>query len=674
MKSATLALGLLTLTYGISPATSLAAPAPVNWTPSLAAPAQGEYRDPMEILRIKLPANLSIDTLKILALELDNIDVTAMVSRNGNYAEFTPLQPLPWGTHTLRLVEYAADGGINEKAYWEFQVRRSSAFREVDYAANINLLASRRVADKNLVPPEPNEFTGQGSAVFQGRVADNDWEVTGQMDLIYTSEEQLTVNKQSLDMGSYLVSGRKQDNQFNLGQHTLAQSSLIMQGFNRRGLSASTRFDTLNSAATGFVMRPDIVIGFRQGLGLSDNTNRVSGMVWESQPLTNPEALYVAATYLNGEQTLPGATVGSIIDHQQGDAMSLLADSTVIDRRLRVRGEVAAAKVSIDYTDPLAVDLVDESSNAMSLLTTWTPTAVSGQTLFWNTGLEASKVDTFFASLANPSLPADKQLNRLFFNTDWSGISAQLSTAVETNNVDKLIERPVIETRVNQALLNYVFNQPIEETSWLNWVGTPSVTMQWRGMTQQQIEAAAAPIADMNLDTNILQLSNNFMHSTWTWGWMYGESAQTDHISVLEQLTYMRGLNANARIGEHLSIMPVVQQQTTQFSFDGSEADTQIISLTNQFLVQDSWNGSLMFNTAQIENTSLSTPQDSTTDTVSLQFTWNWILAKNNHPGFDVILSGSWQKLQDSITPVNDKETYQVFLSLAMKLPLSSAQ
>lgn len=653
----------------------VAAPAD-NWTPTLQPAAQGEYRDPMEMLRIRLPANLPLEVLSTLALELDNIDVTAMVSRNGDFAELTPLQPMAWGTHTMRLVEYAQDGSINEKAYWEFEVRRTSAFREVDYAASINLIASQRIDEKNLTPPEPNEFTGQGSAIFQGRVADADWEVSGQMDLIYNSEAETpaTPDAHDLDLGSYLVSGRKNDNQLNLGHHTLAQTSLIMEGFNRRGLSASTRFDALNSAATGFVMRPDVVIGFRQGLGLSDSANRVSGVTWETQPLQNPEALYLSATYLTGEQTLSGATVGSTINNQTGDAMGLVADSTVLDRRLRVRGEVAASKVSIDYTDPLAVDLTDETNNAMSLLTTWTPYAVPGQTFFWNTGIEASQVETFFASLANPTLPADKKLGRLFFNTDWSGISAQLSTAVETNNVNNLEDRPVIETRVDQVLLNYVFNQPAEDNGWINWLGMPSLTLQWRGMTQDQIEEAVTVVyQDLDLDTNISQVSNNFSYTTWTWGWLYGESEQIDHINVLEQLTYMRGINANFRIGEHISVMPALQQQTTQFSFDGSESDTRIVSLSSQFLMQDSWNGSLMLNQAQTASNS-TLPQDSTTSTVALQFTWNWILPKNRHPGFDVILSGSWQKLEDTITPANDQESYQVFLSLAMKLPISSAQ
>ena len=164
-----------------------------EWSPQLEQEKQGQFREPMETFRIMIPSHVSTATLQTLALELDNIDVTAMISRKGSYALFTPVQPLEWGKHVLRLVEYADDGSIFEKGFWEFEVRRSTIFREMDYAADINLVASQRIADKNLVPAgseEPTGFTSQGSAAFQGRIADDDWEVTGSMDLIYTSEEE----------------------------------------------------------------------------------------------------------------------------------------------------------------------------------------------------------------------------------------------------------------------------------------------------------------------------------------------------------------------------------------------------------------------------------------------------------------------------------------------------
>jgi len=148
----------------------------LDWYPELEQ--SNSYREPMQSFRIHIPKSVPTDVLQSLVLELDNIDVTAMVTRDGEYAAFTPIQPLEFGKHVLRLVEYAADGDINEKGYWEVSVRRSSLFREADYAADINLTASQRIADNNDPAPgeeEPKGFNAQGSASLQGRVADKDW-------------------------------------------------------------------------------------------------------------------------------------------------------------------------------------------------------------------------------------------------------------------------------------------------------------------------------------------------------------------------------------------------------------------------------------------------------------------------------------------------------------------
>ena len=85
-------------------------------------------------------------------------------------------------------------------------------------------------------------------------------------------------------------------------------------------------------------------------------------------------------------------------------------------------------------------------------------------------------------------------------------------------------------------------------------------------------------------------------------------------------------------------------------------------------------NGQISFNHSTTNNNSISSPQDVDTDTISLQLTWNWILPKNKSPGFDVTLSGSYQDTDDNLVNANDLKTYQVFLSLVMKLPLSSAE
>ena len=186
----------------------LCQPVSADWFPELEQ--ANAYFTPTQGFRIYLPPEMPNEVLPTLVLELDNIDVTAMVSYQGNYAVFTPVTPLQYGKHVLRLVEYADDGGINEKAYWEIDVRQSSLFRELDYAADVNLTGSYRVADNSETlagEAEPDAFNAQGGAALQARMADDGWEINGQMELQYNSDASLSATGDAVEMASFLLTG-----------------------------------------------------------------------------------------------------------------------------------------------------------------------------------------------------------------------------------------------------------------------------------------------------------------------------------------------------------------------------------------------------------------------------------------------------------------------------------
>ena len=167
------------------------------------------------------------------------------------------------------------------------------------------------------------------------------------------------------------------------------------------------------------------------------------------------------------------------------DLWSIVADSTMLDRQLRFRAEMASSKTDIVTADIADIDLIDAKGDAIAFLATYTPQSISADTtFFWNTGLEFSEVDSLFNSIANPNLPNDKTLQRLFFNADWSGISAQLSAAKETDNVDNDETRPEIETKHNQLLLNYSLTELPQPSSFFDVVGLPSFSLQWGNTTQ----------------------------------------------------------------------------------------------------------------------------------------------------------------------------------------------
>ena len=656
-----------------------------EWVPQLEKSKNTEFHEPMETFSIYIPFEVSQTVLQTLVLELDNIDVTAMIRRNGEFFEFTPVQSLGWGEHVLRLVEYAEDGNIIEKGYWQIRVRKSSIFREVDYAGDIHLRATQLLDDNIQLESgeeEPAGFSAQGSGAFEGRVASDSWQVGGSIELFYNSE--VPEGDRVLEMGEYLISGdiASSQTQFNVGHHALTQSSLIMQDFNRRGVSASTNLSLLNSTVTGFSLRAEQLLGFNNGFGVSDSENRVSGLLWEIRPLKNKaQQLYISATYLSGDKNAAGESVGEVESSQQGDAIGLVVDSTILQQQLRLRAEVASSIVDIITADPTDNDLIDEQDTAYSLLIQYSPQAPEDEgELLWSSGFEFNKINTYFSSLANPGLPSDKKLNRIFFNADWNGLSTQLSSAKETDNVNNLDSRPQIETRLNQLTVNYSLTDIPEQGSLFDNIGSPVFGLQLSNSNQRQIknnfDDLGNPLfAELDLSNDMLMLSASFSKGVLSWGVSISQSEQTDEIFPLNsQRTRAQGLDVNWQLNQSIIISPSIQLQTTDLEFDNSRSDTNIYNLNLQWYLARAINGSVAFNRTETESNSTGFDQEAVLHNVGLQFSWNWILPKNNKPGFDVSFSGNYQNTDDSVNALNNSDTYQLYLSLDMKLPFSSME
>jgi hypothetical protein len=481
-----------------------------------------------------------------------------------------------------------------------------------------------------------------------------------------------------IDLGEYLFTGNKKSTRVNLGVHTLAQSSLVMEGFHRRGVSANTSFESLNSSVAGFVMRTQEIIGFKKGLGLSDSGNIVNGVVWESQPIKeNPEKLYVSATYVSGKSNTSGDTVGEGSNTQDGDAMSLIADSTLLNQQLRLRGEVASSNIDFVTADTNDSD-INDSGDAVSLLATYTPQSSNENSqFFWNSGLEFSKVGSTFISLANPFLANDKKLNRLFFNADYKGISSQFSTASELDNIDNNGEQPQIETQLTQLTLNYSLTEQPKENSFFDNIGTPSFSLMWSNTNQEQVKESTVFIFDdLDISNDNVTLSANFNKANWSWAWSFSEMEQDNKINPDQNsITWSRSLNANYRLNEHITFTPSLQSQATASVFDNTNIDTDIFSMSTQLFFSEKITGSINLNQSDSKTESLSsTGSEIITTSISTQFTWNWILPKNNKPGFDIGLTASYVDSENKFNSTGNLETYQVFLSLTMKLPLSSAE
>lgn len=112
MKLKFLSLSIAPVLFVLLTETALA-----DWSASFKAPTSNQAA-----LLIDLPNELDIATLTTLAVELDGIDITALLSLQGRDLIYTPVKPLFIGSHSIRLLVFQRDGSSHEKAKWSFNI------------------------------------------------------------------------------------------------------------------------------------------------------------------------------------------------------------------------------------------------------------------------------------------------------------------------------------------------------------------------------------------------------------------------------------------------------------------------------------------------------------------------------------------------------------------------
>lgn len=643
-----------------------------DWVPQLLPPAKAT-RDPSESIRIRLPA-LPASVLQNLLLELDDIDVTTLVTRDGNDAVFTPPTPLPYGPHQLRLVEYAADGSIIERGVWTVDIRKSRAFREGELQVNSTLTVSRRVADNHLSQDAPGKTQGSGAAHIQGVASDDNWRVQGYMDLLYNNQIALMPRQKTrVDGGQYQVRADVGPAFGVVGHQTVGPDSLVMRGFNRRGVSLGVGHDTAVATAQGFSLRTDDIIGFRNGLGVGDSKNRVDGVAAVARPIRqNPEAFTLAATYLTGEGptqagTLGTGTVGDTFS-TGGHAEGIVADSLLYEQRIRLRGEYAQSHYDFDGLDTGSPAESDHAYTALASYTPWINSTALGMPFTWQFGAEHKNIGTFYRSPANPVDPSDRKVVRGFSQLGWGGFSLQGSYGTEQTNVNDLELLDRTETTQNVASMMYTptLNLPPPADPTLPpafpWYGQPMFSATYVDLTTHVTKSGGGLSVGKLHGTQTISAMAGFNYPTWMWSLSHMIGKDDDYTDMADDTTSRTTqLSANFRVGEKLTIGPGWQiSRVIDRTHNEYTSDTTTGMLNVAYLFTERVNGSMgySYNYQHAKNNSVNTH----TQDVTAALNWMVVPAVGTQPGLTLSLEGLYHDNDDTVTTANTINTYQVFL------------
>lgn len=677
-----------------------------QWQASL-QPAQKQMTyTPTESLRMDLSAPLDERAQSRLSLEVDAIDVTAFAQIGATAVVFTPLQPFSVGRHRMRLVEYDDRGAMKERGAWTFVVASGAATADTPGAgeapgaapgtrrvatqlrADLAMGGAWRVADDNLPAPRPGRFSTEGSGSLGMTTQGEHWGTETLVELTEAGPAATAgaVNPgaagggENIQLGQFSVMAQSDSSRFMFGDQSLPYAGLVVSQLSRRGVSGDFRINPLRSRIGVFSMRSDAINGLEHGLGVGDPDHRVSGVVLDTHPFANAEALGLSFAYANGRGApggvstfLPFATAPS------GRALGVDLDSRLLGRQLHLHAALAQSKY--DFGTP---GLPERSDHARSVTLSYQPTALFGgaaPSVSSLTTLSHQSTGTYFRSLANPGITPDLEQWRLSQSLNGSKWSLQGAFGLDRDNVSDNPALATVHTRRLQLSAGF-FPTPAEQPGWLmRWLGTPYYTLSLDASRSRNGHLPDPAYLSTDLGMSTLNASVQFSHTGWNWntGLMYGRN--TDHTG-LQTSTRLLGLTwgVDMGLGESGNLGAAVQfSDTRDRGAPGYTRDVSYNLYARDELVRGRLTGQLNFSvtrTAQAVSMFVGTPLPGlsyNTRTASGSLLWHALAVRPNRPGIDLSLNGVWNHGGYPTVggmPALPANTYQVFLKLNLLLPL----
>jgi hypothetical protein len=650
-----------------------AALAQADWTPEL-APAASESRGRSEAIVILLPADLDPVTYGRLAVELDYLDVTAFVSAEARSLTLVPPEALSTGSHSLRLIERGEDGSILERGAWVLDVRHSDALRDLSLRADLAGEVNGRVADRGLSTPSQH-ITGESGGNVEAAAGDEQWRVSAQGNYLYNSQLELGLDQRNFDIGEYRLDGDFESESFfagmTLGDHDTGVDDLIMSNFYRRGLSlrAGTTDDRLS--VTGFVQRTESLVGTRHVVGISHDEDRIEGAAVSIRPIEAlKDNILLTGTFYTGEGSDGGFGIGTEEIIREGSGWSVAADTLWFDEALRLRGEYAQSEFDFDGKDE---GFDAEGASAYALLASLEPlrgATLDGNTFTWSIGVQREQVDTFFQSLANPTLQPDRETTSVFTDFYWDEFAAQFRVDHQLSNVDDYDFLPTdrnINVYFNGTYTPFI--EPLEDGS-LPWYGQPFFGISAALYEIDRVDTSDDfPDDDADNTTRSVTFSTGANYERWSWNLSHSVYSFEDHVDFMsDTLNNTTGVSAYVLVDDWLTLSPSIQWDRFDDRDTGDDNQTINIGLGADItVIPETLTASLYYSV----NHRMGDGDTPDTNSLSGEVVWTLRPPEANKLGVALALSGFVQDTNDDFSNPETDLQYQAFTTLRLSLPVA---
>lgn len=672
---------------------------PANW--SIEPPAHADIAA-ADSLVVGIPLNLSTAQIASLALEIDQVDVTAL-SRIGDGKILCPPQALNAGKHELTVVEYSGDGRLIPRGRWQFSVTAGGtparAARGWSVKGNAGGTLSERIQDTNLTPPAPPATTVNGTFDVAAKRTMNEWTAEGSIKGLYGSDNGTSAiggsGVQPAQIQAALKYGK---DSVIVGDQTFSFDNLAISGLARRGVSGHLGELPFGTDATAFSVRDTALAGLYGGLGVGDSSDLVSGAVVQTHPLqgaakaltlqaaivtgTAPAGLSTIVPYPGGNGVFPpSAPVGAVMPVQSGSgsAWVLGLNSEIPGSTLKVNGQFARS--SFDFPGILGQPATRSTDDAYSAAIGYAQ-PLPGQ---WSLTANAiyQNVGTYFTSLANPSLPPDRRTATLTASASGHGLTVAASGGLSEDNTDGNAAVATVRTLPGNITVNYGPTLPAAVTAWL---GSPTMSLGWQdARSYDDTLPPGSQVTMSKIENGTASVSFAYPHFSWTAGFTDGTfrdgTGLQDNTDTAGPTLGFNVVLGTGFVGLNLQLLDSHDLKTDTHTLDhnyGINAGDTFLSgrLTAQLSL------AINRNTQQIIP-GLIPPQlvgnDVQLKTATAQLTWHAIVPTRRLGGLDVGLASSWNEstgLNSSVLTAQGFSALatrglQTFLTLSSKWPLN---
>lgn len=657
-------LSLILIFSSMLPASLLAKTLTLHLLP----PTDKNFRNPSEQLVIQFPFSILDNVTTQLALEIDNIDVSSLVTINDDLVIYVPASPLTPGFHQLRMVEYASSGDIVELGNWQFEIRQSASFQQqqVSFAATLN--NSYLLADNHSeANSDIDKFHANGAAEVTYSARDEQHAIDFQGNVIYQKDEVNSTRGKQLDLGHYLLQVDMNENtQLNVGHHALQYSSLIYQDYNRRGISGSFSLPDINSKVQLLGARTGDLHGFSEGLGVGDSADRIHGAVFNFQPVShNPEALTLSTSYMTGSQKSADAILGVFVEESSGNAQSLALDSYLLDQRLHLYLEAAQSDFDFDGNQNL-LDSIEDSAYQFVTQYTSRPSSTGGTPWQWSITLEKSIVEPNFYTLSNQHLVSDNDLTRVSTNLSFGPWHSQFYITSARDNLDDRFAS-TNQTEQSGFDLTYSGVSSSKSTQLENY--NHQLTFQ-RTQTDQdgvELDEFLLPLPANENNTHFIELFSEFTYPWGSWYYLLNHQSFEDH-SIYQQDSKIKG----AEWGGDLTIREQHTFTTSVRVYDTKDQQSQLTNKLQafQFGIISNFESTAMTSSLTVDYEYLNDELFEYGSLESEKISANASLAKQYYqpsgssPGMDLQFRVSYFDQNSSLLLDEDGHFYEIFADL----------